>query len=83
MSRLATVMQTVLVLLLATILALFAWSLITGRGSSHDQILRRLDAVERNQLVDTCMLSIPTDDRTPAARQTCETQANQLLEGTL
>ena len=72
MQRVATWLMTALVLLLTAILVLFIWGTVTGRASTHDQILHRQDQIDAQLVYISCLLLLEPVDRTPAAVADCQ-----------
>jgi hypothetical protein len=72
MSRVATVMMGILIVLLATILGLAVWSMATGRGASHQQILDQQERIDDHLAYLSCLLLTPPEDRTPEVVASCQ-----------
>lgn len=63
MTRLANIQMAVLIGLLTIILALFVWGQISGRGTTHEQMLVRLEKLETEIQFQSCILLVPSEDR--------------------
>ena len=58
MTKVATVMMGILIVLITVILGLWAWSLATGRAASHEQILEHQERVESQLIHISCLLEL-------------------------
>lgn len=60
---------------MAFIIGLVIWNMTTGQGTSHQQIIRRVDTLIVEVRSQSCLLSLPMEERTPAAQAECTAQA--------
>lgn len=71
MNRLANIQMMVLIVLLGATLGLALFAVVTGRGTTHQQILVRLESVERESKFQSCLLLILPEARDELAVAGC------------
>lgn len=70
--RLSNFLMATLIVLLTVILTVILWAAFTGSGSTHQQILVRVEMLERQVVYLSCIELIAPTERTPETISECQ-----------